>query len=130
MAHQHPSANTGNASENADISHTNAKGDSKDNQKPFKDPVCGMDTNDKISLEHAGQTHYFCSARCKEKFSAAPEKYLAPNSNTAKAPVMATMAGTIYICPMHPQIRQPGPGICPICGMALEPEMPDRKSVV
>ncbi|MGH8050942.1 MAG: heavy metal translocating P-type ATPase, partial [Arenimonas sp.] len=120
MAHQHPVTNDIKTAKSCCAS----KADANDNRKPYKDPVCGMDTNDKISLEHAGQTHYFCSARCKEKFSAAPEKYLVQNSNTAKAPVIAAMAGTIYICPMHPQIRQPGPGICPICGMALEPETP------
>lgn len=127
MAHQHPSANEGNANENADASHTNIKFDPKDNQKPFKDPVCGMDTNDKILLEHAGQKFYFCSSHCKEKFRATPEKYLIPNSNAAKAPSIAVAAGTTYTCPMHPQIVQDKPGTCPICGMALEPMMPSAK---
>ncbi|MBW8851237.1 MAG: heavy metal translocating P-type ATPase [Xanthomonadales bacterium] len=69
---------------------------------------------------HAGNEYHFCSARCREKFVAEPAKYLAP-----KPEVPAAMPkGTIYICPMHPQIRQEGPGTCPICGMALEPEMP------
>ncbi|MCK9537746.1 MAG: heavy metal translocating P-type ATPase [Dokdonella sp.] len=71
--------------------------------------------------EHEGVTHHFCSARCKERFVADPERYLNPQAEDehAQAP-----AGTIYTCPMHPEIRQEGPGTCPICGMGLEPEMP------
>jgi Cu+-exporting ATPase len=68
---------------------------------------------------HAGRPYYFCSASCREKFVAAPEKYLRPEQAKAE-PVPA---GTIYTCPMHPEIRQVGPGSCPICGMALEPEL-------
>ena len=72
-------------------------------------------------LVHGGQTYHFCSARCREAFSADPSRYVHP----APEPVTDAMpAGTIYTCPMHPQIRQVGPGTCPICGMALEPEMP------
>jgi Cu+-exporting ATPase len=67
--------------------------------------------------EHAGRTYYFCSERCRERFIADPESYLAP-SVAADEPVPE---GTIYTCPMHPEIRQVGPGSCPICGMALEP---------
>ncbi len=88
------------------------------------DPVCGMSVDPATAahhVKHAGEIHYFCSARCLQKFSADPEKYLHPETNleTAKAP-----EGAIYTCPMHPQIRQTGPGTCPICGMALEPETP------
>jgi len=84
------------------------------------DPVCGM-TVDPATAKHRadyhGDTYYFCSAGCKTKFAAAPEKYL--KRRTAEpAP-----EGAIYTCPMHPQIRQVGPGSCPICGMALEPEV-------
>jgi Cu+-exporting ATPase len=69
---------------------------------------------------HASIDYHFCSARCQAKFVADPAHYLAPKKEAAPpAPV-----GTIYTCPMHPQIRQEGPGTCPICGMALEPEMP------
>jgi Cu+-exporting ATPase len=85
-----------------------------------KDPVCGMDVDPhtaKHRADHSGRTYYFCSARCRERFVADPAKFLA--EDTAKpAPVPE---GTIYTCPMHPEIRQVGPGSCPICGMALEP---------
>ena len=85
------------------------------------DPVCGM-TVDPHQTEHrashAGKTWYFCSARCRKKFEGAPDTYLqGEDSPTEPAP-----PGTIYTCPMHPEIRQEGPGDCPICGMALEPE--------
>src|SRR5690606_24048812 len=62
--------------------------------------------------------YYFCSPGCRTKFAANPEKYLAPADERAPPPP----PGTIYTCPMHPEIRQEGPGPCPICGMALEPE--------
>jgi len=68
--------------------------------------------------ERHGHTYYFCSPRCREKFVADPEKYLADEKPKEDVP-----AGTIYTCPMHPEIRQNGPGACPICGMALEPEL-------
>ena len=86
-----------------------------------KDPVCGMSVDPhtaKHRREHGGRTYYFCSARCAEKFEAAPEEYLGPERAKAKpAPKDA-----IYTCPMHPEIEQVGPGDCPICGMALEPK--------
>ncbi|MCR5879229.1 heavy metal translocating P-type ATPase [Phenylobacterium sp. J367] len=69
--------------------------------------------------EHAGEPYFFCSAGCRTKFVADPERYLSPGR--VEAP--AAPAGTIYTCPMHPEIRQVGPGSCPICGMALEPEI-------
>ena len=72
----------------------------------------------KYQGEHEGHTFYFCSAGCQTKFLANPLQYLKPNG-AALEPVPE---GTIYTCPMHPQIRQAGPGSCPICGMALEPE--------
>ncbi len=87
-----------------------------------KDPVCGMSVDPQTSTHRAdyqGQTYYFCRAGCREKFVADPERYLAP----AEAPAEAVPEGTIYTCPMHPEIRQVGPGSCPICGMALEPEL-------
>jgi Cu+-exporting ATPase len=86
------------------------------------DPVCGMQVDPVMSkhrLDHAGTTYNFCSAGCRTKFEADPDKYLAPKADTpAAAPAQAD---AIYTCPMHPQIRQKGPGSCPICGMALEP---------
>ena len=88
----------------------------------IKDPVCGMSVdphNAKHTAMHAGRPYYFCSARCRERFIADPEKYLAPDEARAE-PVPE---GTIYTCPMHPEVRQVGPGSCPICGMALEPEL-------
>ncbi|MBN9248593.1 MAG: heavy metal translocating P-type ATPase [Hyphomicrobium sp.] len=87
-----------------------------------KDPVCGMTVDPhtaKHRAEHGGKTYYFCAAGCRTKFVADPARYLEPEAAKAE-PVPA---GTIYTCPMHPEIRQVGPGSCPICGMALEPEL-------
>src|SRR3546814_11640154 len=83
--------------------------------------VCSSDLPVRTAhhAEHEGITHHFCSARCLERFVADPARYLTRQSDDVPAPT-----GTMYTCPMHPQVRQDGPGICPICGMALEPEMP------
>ena len=85
------------------------------------DPVCGM----KVKIEgaknttvHDGTTYYFCNPKCLAKFTAEPLRYLKPAEAAPPAPVKP---GAIYTCPMHPEIRQVGPGSCPICGMALEP---------
>jgi P-type Cu+ transporter len=86
------------------------------------DPVCGMTVDPhKTPHRHAyhDHTYYFCGNGCRTKFAADPEKYLDKKSPAPEAP-----PGTIYTCPMHPQIRQVGPGSCPICGMALEPLEP------
>jgi len=86
-----------------------------------RDPVCGMTVDPATSrhrFDHRGETFHFCSAGCRTKFAADPQKYLDNSTPKAAAP-----EGTIYTCPMHPQIRQVGPGSCPICGMALEPEV-------
>ncbi|MDB5381194.1 MAG: copper-translocating P-type ATPase, partial [Rhodospirillales bacterium] len=93
-----------------------------------KDPVCGMTVDPAKTAhhaEHAGHAYHFCSAGCRTKFIAEPAKYL-----EARAPLRAeaVASGAIYTCPMHPQIRQPGPGSCPICGMALEPETPSAEA--
>ena len=88
-----------------------------------RDPVCGMTVDPAKTPHHAqhqGVVHHFCAARCREKFLAEPAKYL--TAKDERAPAAATKPGVIYTCPMHPQIRQEGPGSCPICGMALEPE--------
>ncbi len=84
------------------------------------DPVCGMKVDRSTArhmAKHGGERFYFCSGRCKDKFEAAPETYLGDKSAPEPMP-----AGTIYTCPMHPEIEQIGPGDCPICGMALEPK--------
>ncbi len=117
-----------------------------------KDPVCGMRVDParaKASYEHTGKTYYFCCVGCKEKFSAAPEKFLAPKTlvgiaaaparpiqiapaathgaTPPAAPIAATSPAppktpsNEYTCPMDPEVRQQGPGDCPKCGMALEP---------
>ena len=89
-----------------------------------KDPVCGMDVDSataKHKLDHAGQTFYFCSARCAEKFRSNPEKYRAAGAaRRQKEP----QPGTAYICPMCPEVRETKPVPCPKCGMALEQETP------
>jgi len=84
------------------------------------DPVCGMRVateGAKHRVEYRGQEYFFCSGRCRERFEAEPEKFLKP-----KEPEPPASSGTIYTCPMHPEIKQVGPGSCPICGMALEPD--------
>ncbi len=85
------------------------------------DPVCGMKVKvagAKNTTVHEGRTQYFCSPKCLQKFTAEPLRYLKPAGAAPAAPVAP---GTIFTCPMHPEIRQVGPGSCPICGMALEP---------
>jgi Cu+-exporting ATPase len=86
------------------------------------DPVCGMSVDPAKTPHHAahdGREFHFCSAGCWTKFLAEPAKYL----SVEKPPASAAPVGTIYTCPMHPEVRQVGPGACPICGMALEPEL-------
>jgi Cu+-exporting ATPase len=88
-----------------------------------RDPVCGMTVDPVKTAHHAshdGQEYHFCSAGCRTKFVADPAHYLADEPR----PVAPVAAGAIWTCPMHPQIRRQGPGSCPICGMALEPEEP------
>jgi len=88
-----------------------------------KDPVCGMDADPASTPHHAwhhDREYHFCSAGCRSKFIADPEDYL----GDAPRPVPQAAPGAIWVCPMHPEIRQEGPGTCPICGMALEPEEP------
>ncbi|MDP1867992.1 MAG: HAD-IC family P-type ATPase, partial [Bradyrhizobium sp.] len=98
--------------------HTNA---------PVRDPVCGMTVEPATSkhrFDHHGQTFHFCSAGCRTKFAADPGAFLGERKAEAQAAQVAQAPeGAVYTCPMHPQIRQVGPGSCPICGMALEPEV-------
>jgi P-type Cu+ transporter len=87
-----------------------------------RDPVCGMTVDpQRTAHRHAlgADTYYFCSAGCRAKFAADPTKYLQP-----KPPLAPADEGAVYTCPMHPEVRQVGPGSCPICGMALEPLLP------
>ena len=87
---------------------------------PAIDPVCGMKVDlatAKHRFSYRDQDFFFCGGRCRERFEAEPEKFLAGRPAAPAAP-----AGAIYTCPMHPEVRQVGPGSCPICGMALEPE--------
>ena len=90
-----------------------------------RDPVCGMNVNPATSkhrFDYRGETFHFCSAGCKTRFSADPAGCLAKRAAKPDLP-QTVHQGTIYTCPMHPQIRQVGPGSCPICGMALEPDV-------
>ena len=91
----------------------------------LKDPVCGMavTAQSEHHLSHKGQNYFFCSAKCQGKFTADPERYAAPATTTTVA--APTPTGTIYTCPMHPEIRQDHPGSCPKCGMTLEPLLPE-----
>jgi Cu+-exporting ATPase len=92
------------------------------------DPVCGMkiaaSTARGGSLVHNGQPFHFCSTRCREKFSADPARYLTPAEPRATTSHSGAASASVYVCPMDPEVRQPGPGACPKCGMALEPETP------
>jgi Cu+-exporting ATPase len=110
MSHSHPHPHDGHGHE-----HEHADG-------RVTDPVCGMRVDAATTphrAERDNRVFHFCSAGCRTKFEADPDRYLKPE---AKPPGPPAQAGAIYTCPMHPQIRQVGPGVCPICGMALEPE--------
>ena len=91
--------------------------------KDLKDPVCGMTVTEQSEhkLTHEGRPYYFCSAKCQGKFAANPLQYLVSTAPEDTAP---EPAGTIYTCPMHPEVRQDHPGVCPKCGMTLEPIIP------
>ncbi|MBS7701950.1 MULTISPECIES: heavy metal translocating P-type ATPase [Hyphomicrobiales] len=95
-----------------------------------KDPVCGMTVNPATAgfrSEHRGKSYFFCSAKCHDTFDANPSAYAAGTAETPTA-AKGQPTGVIYTCPMHPQIRQVGPGNCPICGMTLEPEVATAES--
>ena len=97
-----------------------AKGDG------LKDPVCGMAVTEQSAhrAEYQGRPYYFCSAKCKAKFESEPVRYAGGSVAPLAAAMPAQAAGTIYTCPMHPEIRQDHPGSCPKCGMTLEPVLP------
>ena len=90
-----------------------------------KDPVCGMTVaeNGEFRLVHQGKSYHFCGKHCLMKFHAAPEQYLTPSEKAIHAAhdKSTEPSGLEYTCPMHPEVRQNGPGACPKCGMALEP---------
>lgn len=94
------------------------------------DPVCGMAVTPPSTFSelYEGRAYQFCSLKCQEKFRAEPQRYAANSSGTNHSsrtePAAEPQLGTEFTCPMHPEIRQPGPGTCPKCGMALEPVMP------
>ncbi|WP_407047200.1 heavy metal translocating P-type ATPase [Sphingopyxis terrae] len=91
------------------------------------DPVCGMTVDPATTphvATHDGAHNYFCSAGCLAKFEADPGRYTVGREPAVAEPV----EGAIWTCPMHPEIQRPGPGSCPICGMALEPLMPEATS--
>jgi Cu+-exporting ATPase len=91
-------------------------------ERSVKDPVCGMNVDPHRTphrAEYDGQTFYFCSAGCRAKLVADPARHIGHDAAAARAEPLPE--GTTYTCPMHPEVRQIGPGPCPICGMALEP---------
>ncbi len=93
------------------------------------DPVCGMTVDPKNaagSHTYQGKTYYFCSSHCVAKFQTDPERFLKKSTVTAPALTAPATTGP-YICPMHPEIVQDGPGTCPKCGMALEPIQPSAE---
>ena len=99
-----------------------AHGEAAAGSDAARDPVCGMTVDPRSArhvAEHGGERFHFCCAGCRSKFLADPERYL--GGSTAKAAAPAGPQDAVYTCPMHPEIRQIGPGSCPICGMALEP---------
>ncbi len=108
-------------SERAHHDHHHAEGSGHgDPGAAATDPVCGMAVNPETTphhAEHGGRAFHFCSAGCRAKFVADPDKVLAQD----QAPPPKAVVGTIFTCPMHPEIRREAPGACPICGMALEP---------
>lgn len=93
-----------------------------------KDPVCGMTIDPATAAakqNYKGETIHFCSLHCEKKFLADPQAYVKPKA-TAAAPITVP-AGTLYTCPMHPEVIQDHPGDCPKCGMALEPMVPTEE---
>jgi Cu+-exporting ATPase len=98
-----------------------------------RDPVCGMAVRRataKVTMEHDGQTYFFCNERCLTRFREDPDRDIRPESAPAPAPQLSrrpeppTATGTVFTCPMHPEVRSPTPSSCPDCGMALEPAVP------
>ncbi len=118
MSHQPPSHH-----HHHHHSHAPIAAPMEDDSRPV-DPVCGMKVNPQApkggTYEYGGHTYFFCNPKCQEKFRAEPQKYLKPKAEEPPA----APPGTMYVCPMDPEVRQDHPGACPKCGMALEPEAP------
>jgi heavy metal translocating P-type ATPase len=113
-------------------SHHHGGGHSKvSHELTVKDPVCGMSV-DSASATHKvtynGATYYFCSEGCRSKFMAEPTRYTLEVAPRPGPDLVKPTSGTVWTCPMHPQIRRDEPGSCPICGMALEPELPTEET--
>ena len=119
--HHHSQAEGGTHRHDAHHDHHRS---ATDLEKPFTDPVCGMkvSADPQKELAYDGITYHFCSTKCLAKFQAHPQSYTSAGKQQS-APVAAP-EGTIYTCPMHPEIQKPAPGNCPICGMTLEPVIP------
>lgn len=107
--------------------------DAADVHEQVRDPVCGMMVDPSTTAHRrdlGGATYHFCSAGCAGKFAADPDRYLNPPDQdpAVQQPALGSLAeaaeGAVWTCPMHPQVRRPRPGSCPICGMALEPAAP------
>jgi len=101
----------------------------------FVDLVCGMRTEDPdtyIKYDYEGSPYYFCSEHCLDKFKKDPDRYIGPRSEGEEhhheRVLPESSSEPIYTCPMHPEVRQVGPGACPKCGMALEPVSPIQPS--
>ncbi|MEO6114156.1 MAG: heavy metal translocating P-type ATPase [Sphingomicrobium sp.] len=112
---------------NHEPNHTHCSAQGAEAGTAVKDPVCGMAVDPMVSthrLHFDGHRYHFCSAGCLSKFKADPHRYLHYHDQTVTHNADDVPEGTIWTCPMHPQIRQMGPGNCPICGMALEPLEP------
>ena len=117
---------------NHEFGHKHQHGHNSDSnptsEKPCTDPVCGMKvaSDTQKEVQHAGQTYHFCSVNCMDKFREDPDSYShQKTSNAIAGAITDAQVGTIYTCPMHPEIRQTLPGNCPICGMTLEALIPE-----
>ena len=120
--HQHTRSNE-SIHRNRASAHQHEHGGGAGSQPEFTDPVCGMTVaaDPQKEIQYDGQTYRFCSVGCMDQFRAAPQSYV---KQAKAAPTVVAAEGTIYTCPMHPEIRQNTPGNCPICGMTLEPVLP------
>lgn len=118
-----PDTGTQETTDKKCCAHKSVSASAMPDQSPLRDPVCGMSvsTESPNHLVHKGKDFYFCSAHCVKKFSEHPEQYLQADLTPAAATKQVVAEGTLFTCPMHPEIVQEGPGDCPKCGMALEP---------